>query len=215
MFRSCGTDNDWCSGSLRASAPPRTSEAWNCSTSGPSVCGRQSYYNSVWWRSVPLQATNNSPSLAKAVTQSAGGSRKSLPLRGQSSYGSGLKKQTLNTAWTYRAESIGIHRSLIDWNSTQSTVNWDDCDAIWNSHNLRKKLGTLAKSLNQRSASLFHLIVNGRSRLASVVRIQNSDQRRLPPDYTLEDIWIDKPPDISEDNRARPHLHDERVAHIP
>jgi hypothetical protein len=65
---------------------------------------------------------------------------------------------------------------------------------VWNAENLRENLGTLAKSF--KSAERLPdatLIVNGHEVACDVVRIQNSDQRRLTPDYTFEKtIWIDR-----------------------
>jgi outer membrane lipoprotein-sorting protein len=114
---------------------------------------------------------------------------------GHSNGGSAMKVADGKTVWTYRADehrytakpqSIGI--------STQSTVIGMSEREMWNAENLRKNLGTLAKSF--KSAERLpdaNLIVNGHEVACDVVRIQNSDQRRHTPDYTFEKtVWIDK-----------------------
>jgi thiol-disulfide isomerase/thioredoxin len=114
---------------------------------------------------------------------------------GHSSGGSAMKVADGKTVWTYRADE---HRYTAKpqpiGTSTQSTVIGTSEFGMWNAENLTKNLSTLAKSF--KSADRLPdatLIVNGHEVACDVVRIQNSDQRRLTPDYTFEKtIWIDK-----------------------
>ncbi len=114
---------------------------------------------------------------------------------GHSGSGSAMKVSDGKTVWTYRADehrytakpqSIGV--------STQPTISGMSENAMWSAKNLRSSLGTLAKSF--KSAERLpdaNLIVNGHEVACNVVRVQNSDQRRVTPEYTFErTIWIDK-----------------------
>jgi thiol-disulfide isomerase/thioredoxin len=114
---------------------------------------------------------------------------------GHSSSGSAMKVADGKAVWTYRTDE---HRYTAKpqsiGTSTQSTVIGMSELGMWNAENLRKNLGTLAKSF--KSAERLPdatLIVNGHEVSCDVVRIQNSDQRRITPDYTfVKTIWIDK-----------------------
>jgi len=66
--------------------------------------------------------------------------------------------------------------------------------ATFQAEQLKKSLADMAKSL--KSADRLPdatLVVNGHEVFCNVVRVQNSDQKRLSPDYTFDKtIWIDK-----------------------
>lgn len=114
---------------------------------------------------------------------------------GHSSSGSAMKVADGKTVWTYRTDE---HRYTAKpqsiGTSTQSTVIGMSEFGMWKAENLRKNLGTLAKSF--KSAERLPdaiLVINGHEVSCDVVRIKNSDQRRVTPDYTfVKTIWIDK-----------------------
>jgi outer membrane lipoprotein-sorting protein len=140
-------------------------------------------------------STEYSHSWQKTVITAAETPENRFHFEGHSSGGSSFKIADGKTVWTYRAEE---HRYTAKPQtmgaSSQSTVIGMSEMAMWNAENLRKRLGDLAKSFKsaQRLPDA-NLIVNGHELSCDVVRVQNSDQRRLTPDYTFDKtIWIDK-----------------------
>ncbi len=176
---------------------------------------------SYYIESVEERTSSNeySHSWQKTVITAAETPEKRFHFEGHSRYGSSLKIADGKTVWTYRADE---HRYTAKpqsiGTSTQSTVIGMTEMAMLNAQNLRKNLGTLAKSF--KSAERLpdaNLIVNGREVACDVVRIQNSDQRRLTPDYTFEKtIWIDKAHQTFLKTAERVHTYMmSGVAHIP
>ena len=142
-----------------------------------------------------VESTEYSHSWQKTLVTAAETPGNRFHFEGHSSAGSAMKVADGKTVWTYRADE---HRYTAKPQSieasTRSTVIGISEFGMWNAENLRKNLGTLAKSF--KSAERLPdatLIVNGHEVTCDVVRIQNSDQRRLTPDYTFEKtIWIDR-----------------------
>jgi thiol-disulfide isomerase/thioredoxin len=152
---------------------------------------------SYYIESVEERTSSNelSHSWQKTVITAAETPENRFHFEGHSSHGSGLKIADGKMVWTYRADE---HRYTAKpqsiGTSSQSTVIGMSQMAMWNAENLRKNLGVLAKSFKsaQRLPDA-NLIVNGHEVSCDVVRVQNSDQRRVTPDYTFEKtIWIDK-----------------------
>jgi thiol-disulfide isomerase/thioredoxin len=152
---------------------------------------------SYYIESVEERTSSNeySHSWQKTVITAAETSENRFHFEGRSSTGSGLKIADGKTVWTYRADE---HRytakpQLMGASSQPAVMGMSEM-AMWSAENLRKNLGVLAKSFKsaQRLPDA-NLIVNGHEVSCDVVRVQNSDQRRVSPNYTFEKtIWIDK-----------------------
>jgi thiol-disulfide isomerase/thioredoxin len=97
------------------------------------------------------------------------------------------------TVWTYRVEEHRYTAKPVETASPRAVIGPSEM-ALWEAENLRKSLGTLAESL--KSAERLPdavLIVDGHEVPCDVVRIRNSDQKRVSPNYTFDkSIWIDK-----------------------
>lgn len=114
---------------------------------------------------------------------------------GRSNNGRSVKVADGKNVWIYRA---GEHRytakpQLVATSSKPIVIDMSET-AMVQAENLRKTLGALTKTL--RSADRLPdsiLMVNGSEVSCEVVRVQNSDQKRVSPNYTFEKtIWIDK-----------------------
>jgi thiol-disulfide isomerase/thioredoxin len=137
-------------------------------------------YDHSWWKTITVAAQ-------------APGDR--FHYEGHSSSGSAMKVADGKTAWIYSADG---HRYTAKPQSLTTaskqiisgTPEW----ATFRAENLRKNLGDMTKSL--KSADRLPdatLVVNGHQVSCNIVRVQNSDQKRLSPDYTFDKtIWIDK-----------------------
>jgi thiol-disulfide isomerase/thioredoxin len=135
----------------------------------------------------------------KTVLIAAEADGKRAYFEGHGNMGSAIKVTDGKTAWRYR---LGEHRY------TAKPATGDGADkpgtgtiaeiASFQAENLRKKLGNLAKSL--RSAEFLPegtLTVNGQPVTCLVVRVQNSDEKRMRGSYPFEKtIWIDKQHEI-------------------
>jgi thiol-disulfide isomerase/thioredoxin len=139
--------------------------------------------------------TEFSHSWEKTITTAAHAPGDRFHYEGHSSSGSAMKIADGKTAWIYSADG---HRYTAKPQSLMTaskqimsgTPEW----ATFRAENLRKNLGDMAKSL--KSADRLPdatLVVNGHEVSCNVVRVQNSDRKRLSPDYTFDKtVWIDK-----------------------
>jgi thiol-disulfide isomerase/thioredoxin len=139
--------------------------------------------------------TEFSHSWEKTITTAAQAPGDRFHYEGHSSSGSAMKIADGKTAWIYSADG---HRYTAKPQSLMTaskqimsgTPEW----ATFRAENLRKNLGDMAKSL--KSADRLPdatLVVNGHEVSCNVVRVQNSDRKRLSPDYTFDKtVWIDK-----------------------
>lgn len=143
-------------------------------------------------------STEYSHSWQKTVITAAETPENRFHFEGHSNSDSGLQIADGKTVWTYRADE---HRftakpQLMETSSQPAVMGISEM-AMWGAKNLKKNLGGLAKSFKSfKSAQRLpdaNLIVSGHEVSCYVVRVQNSDQRRVSRNYTFEKtIWIDK-----------------------
>jgi thiol-disulfide isomerase/thioredoxin len=153
--------------------------------------------NSYYIESVEERTTTTeySHSWQKTITTAAQAPGDRFHYEGHSSSGSAMKVADGKTAWIYSVDEqryTAKPQSLMTASKQiiSGTPEW----ATFQAQNLRRNLGDMAKSL--KSADRLPdatLVVNGHEVSCNVVRVQNSDQKRLSPDYRFDKtIWIDK-----------------------
>lgn len=141
------------------------------------------------------ESTEYSHSWQKTLITAAQAPGDRFHYEGHSSSGSAMKVADGKTVWIYSADE---HRYTAKPQSFMTaskqimfgTPEW----ATFQAENLRKSLGDMTKSL--KSADRLPdatLVVNGHHVSCNVVRVRNSDQKRVRPDYTFDKkVWIDK-----------------------
>jgi thiol-disulfide isomerase/thioredoxin len=114
---------------------------------------------------------------------------------GRSSSGRAMRVTDGKTIWSYRVDEhrYTVKQQPVD-KSSQSKITPMTEFALMNAEELRETLGNLAKSL--KSANRLPdatLKLDGHKISCNVIRVQTSDQKRVPSNYSYDKtIWIDK-----------------------